>query len=58
VLDQIPPLRGIVDNRNDVGLAEGEAADVLVEVDELLERHAVRPVMSYAAINSRASWTL
>ena len=42
VLDEVAAFFGIVANRQDVGLAEGEAADIALEVDEFLERHAVR----------------
>ena len=43
VIDEVAALARIVGDRHDVGLAEREAADVLIEVDELLQRHAVRP---------------
>ncbi len=41
VVDEIFPLLWIVVNGGDVGFSEGEAADVFIEVDELLECHAV-----------------
>ena len=42
VIDEIFSFFGIVVNGGDIGFSEGEAADVFIEVDELLESHAVR----------------
>src|SRR2546425_88431 len=42
MLDQIAALARVVRYGHDIGLAEAEAADVLLELDELLQHHAVR----------------
>src|SRR5215472_17205421 len=42
VVDQVLALFRIVMDRDNVSLAESEAAHVLVEIDEFLQRHAIR----------------